>query len=235
MKIKVKGTEVELKIASFVSFGMGLTAWTTTYMDARIKHIAYGTRKYPLGYWILIIAPIIFAAMYCGSVWGKSWRRKIVVAETGLIVVSGISLFNFLPEFPHGNMQAGLVFYFIASAITYWIHYAPINSDYVSDTNILDNAKIERAKESINSWRNIVTTLAAGYMVLIIGWCHLILLDLPPTMVSVSSPGEMRLVIMWPLIQLTFFSFFIIFGLLYEGIKKTEKAADVLLSIKKNL
>jgi len=228
--MQVKDTWFEFKIASFVSVGMGLTVWVTTYVDARTTHPLYHAREYPMGYWMLFIIPIIFATMYLGSVSNVSWHKKIVLAELGLVIVGVISLFNFLPEFPHGNMSVWLVLYGIASTIAYWIHYTPVRSDYTLQPDIVDDAKIERVKESINLWRIIVITLGAGYLGIMLQWCHLIWFEGTNT---VSDPYEKHLIALFPSIELVFFTFFIIFGLLYEGIKKTEKAADVLLSIKK--
>jgi hypothetical protein len=233
MKMKVKDTWFEFKMASFVSVGMGLTAWVTTYVDARLTTcLPYHAREYPMGYWILFIIPIIFVAMYLGSVWDVSWYKKIMLAEMGLVIVGVISLFNFIPGFPHGNMSTWLVLYCIASTIAYWIHYTPVRSDYTSWPDIVDDAKIERAKESINLWRIIGITIGAGYLGIILQWSHLLGIEAPNNIAS--DVNEKSLVGIFLSIQLVFFSIFIIFGLLYESYKKTEDAANVLLSIKKD-
>ena len=183
-----------------------------------------------MGYWILIIAPIIFALMYFGSVRGASWR-KTVFAETGLLAIGVVSLFNFFPEFPNGNMAVWLVLYVIASTIAYWVHYTPINVDYTSRPDILDTAKIERAKQSVDSWRAMSIGLGAGYLALIIGWLRIIWID---GTAVVTDPYDKHLVGLFPSIELTWFSILVLLGPLYECMNKTAKAADVLLSIKKD-
>ncbi|MBN2018791.1 MAG: hypothetical protein JW749_01040 [Sedimentisphaerales bacterium] len=219
------------KIAGFSAGGITLTVGTMTFIDARLPgHIWFGDRQYPMGYWILLIGPVIFFGMYMLSMIPRTVGRKTTLSLSFFAAICAVSLFNFLPEFPHGNLGLWSLLFFIGDSISFWIHHLPLKSNYINESAILEQARIEMVKETLVFWRTLSLSLAVAFLAILIPWCVFIW-DFPANVTT--EPKEQLLLAYSAAIQMAFFSLYFIFCPLLEGIRKYQAAADMLLRMKK--
>jgi hypothetical protein len=220
-----------VRLAGFTAVGMSLAVGVPTFVDSRMtSNRIFGAREYPMGYWILLIGPLVFVGMYYLLIASSSVKKRIVKPIAYLLIVGCLSLLNFFPEFPNGNVILWLLLYFIGDVLCLWTHYTPIKSDYIDLVDILDIAKIEMIKESINFWRTSTLMVGVGYLAILVPWSNLIW-TWPAKFLT--NPKEEALGIMVCETQLLFFSFFFLFCPVLEGIRKWQEATELFRKIKK--
>jgi hypothetical protein len=219
------------RIAGFTAVGMAFAVGVPTFVDPRLRtHRVFGARNYPMGYWILLMAPLIFFGMYYAYKIASSTKKKMVFPLLFLIIVGCLSFLNFFPEFPHQNVMCWLLLYFIGDVVSLWVYHQQLRTDYIHSTDILDDAKIELTKESINFWRTSTLSTGVGYLAIVIPWC-----TLTWTCVStiLTDPKEITLAGWACGAQLFPFSLFFLFCPIREGIRKWQDAIELFRQIKK--
>jgi hypothetical protein len=225
----------QIKLALFNTLGYCLVTFTSTFLDSRLtSHILWPQRTYPLGFWILMVGPLVFILTLICFKKVKSTITKIWLPSTTFAVIGFFSLLNFLPEFPHINVGGWILMYVIIGILTSWIHYTRIRDDYVTDSNISETARIERIKESVTSWRTLAVTFTAGYLSLLIPWCVYYIVSISKL---VTNAKDSYLLKVFVYSEIFLFSIWVALGVLYESWQKANKSAELLLHIKagKNL
>lgn len=220
-----------IKIASFNTFGFCMATGIPTYLDPLLETIgAYGPRQYPLGFWILLIGPSIFVSNYLCLIKLTSLNFRIFLPGLILIFVGFCSLFNFLPEFPHGSVSTWILLFSLNSIISSWIHYTPLKAEHLNDISIDPSARIEWVKETAAFWRSISISIIVSYMGLLATW---FMGSWDWVFKAVGDKGEQILVGLFSASQVTLFSIYFVFGPIFESLSKTKSTADLLLRIKK--
>jgi hypothetical protein len=218
------------KIAGFAAGGIALAAGLATFLDSRLTtHLLFGPREYPMGYWVLLIGPVLFFGMYFLSLLPKSTGKRIVLPLVFLLAVGCLSFLNFLPEFPHANVGVSLLLYFVGVTMSIWIRHSPLRTDYINETDIFVQARLERVKETVILWRTLLLSLSAGFLALLIPW-FVFIWDVPAKIVT--EPREQILLGFASGAQVSLFSLFFISCPLFETIRKYGAAADMLLRLK---
>lgn len=220
----------ELRVAFFNAVGLSMATGVPTYLDARIKtNIVWPPRSYPLGFWILLLAPLLFLGSVLFFRYVRSWSARTWVPSALLVAVGLASLRNFYPEFPHLNVIAWVTFFAVASIGASWIHYLPTRDDFLESPELLMNLKIERVKEMVALWRTFAVTLTASYVGLLIPWYGYYMSS---TSKLLSDPGEALLLKLTLCGEVAIFSFWMFLGPIFEAWSKTSVVSNLLLRIR---
>jgi hypothetical protein len=218
-----------LKIAFFNSMGYFVTAAGVTFVDAKlVSSPFFGARHYPLGYWICLGAPIVFLLSILFVRRFKSWKRKALWPTLCLLLISAISLPNFRPGFPHMGFFGGTFFYCAISLIASWIHYAPLDIEWIADSRIDRSLKLERLKELITFWRTLTLSIVFGWMALMIPWTSFFWSS---SKAFLETPAEVVINSNAWTVAMCGFSIFVLFGPVYESFRKTTCAVDQILQL----
>ena len=91
------------RVSFFNALGAGFAVGIPTFVDRQLTtHVRYGARVYPLGYWVLFVAPIVFILTYLCMMKFTKHKGFVSWVPLGLVIFS--VLWNFKPEFPHMNV-----------------------------------------------------------------------------------------------------------------------------------
>lgn len=220
-----------IKIASFNTLGFCIATGIPTYLDPLLKTIgAYEPRQYPLGFWILLVGPSIFVSNYLCLKKLASLNLRIFLPGLILFFVGFISLVNFLPEFPHGNVSTWILLFTLTSIISSWIHYTSLKVERLNDNSIHQSARIEWVKETAAFWRSISIVVIGSYMGLLATW---FMGNWDWVFKTVSDKEEQILMGLFLTIQIALFSIYVVFGPIFESLNKAKSIADMLLKIEK--
>ena len=158
-------TGFSIRIAVFNSLGFMYSAASVTFLDARFtSHVFYPPRTYPLGYWICLSGPVIFAFTYLCLSNCKTTYGKILSPALILVAAGALSLWNFRPEVPHLGITLATMILALTSIVSSWIRFEPIAADYLQKPDIPWELKIKKLKESITLWRTLAVGLTFGYI-----------------------------------------------------------------------
>jgi hypothetical protein len=219
-----------LTISLFNALAFCLTTWRITFMDAKFtsQFVYVEARTYPLGYWICLLSiPIFLLNFACLVRCRNLWAQSLVPAGT-LLIFGWASLFNFLPEFPHGFLIAWIPRFALVSAIACLIHFSPVTYPYLNDSSISPDIKLDRLKESVTLWRTIVISLTFGFIGLLIPWTN-IEWDLGSKILS--DKKEILIYGQQSAGQLGFLTTYVFVAVILECFKKTITVADQMLNI----
>jgi hypothetical protein len=218
-----------LKISIMNSLGFAATIFSTTFVDARLSSSFYGPRIYPLGYWPSLLAIPIFAGTYFWLTKPRPLTSTVSVPALVLLIAGIVCLPAYLPEFPHGNIATWITFYSLVTAASCWIHYSHSVPGYLNDQKIPAYLRFERIKQSADLWRTFSIYITVGYIALLIPWANFIW-DFARRLVTV--PREVNLVGSFPAMELTVFSLYFLFAIVYEGFRRSTITADLMLEIR---
>lgn len=218
------------RIAFFNSIGFILTTGGVTFVDSRLTSNFYGARNYPLGYWITLLGPVILTSTYLCIQKSRTRIKKMLYTFIILFVAWLISLPIFLPECPHVGIINWMALYTIVGLLSIWIRFEPVSRDYLTKSDIPWEIKVERLKEYITLWRTVTVSFAFGYLALLV-----------PSMngmwsvseIYLSKKSDIFLVSNAAVLALIPFSIYVVVGIVYESFRKSQVAADLLLTIKK--
>lgn len=164
-----------LKIAMCNAIGFFVTSAGVTFVDARLSSgIVHGALYYPLGYWICLVAPIVFVVTLISVRRSHSWKARAVWPSLCLLLIGAPFLLNFRPGFPHMGFCLGILLCCLVSFITSWIYYLPFEVDWIADSDIDRLLKLERIKEIVTLWRTLALSVTFGYLALLIPWQNFI-------------------------------------------------------------
>ena len=220
-----------VKISFFNALGYGISTGTATYVDPLLKsNLGHGAVTHPMGFWILLPMPFIFA----GSFLAETWCSKIVprIVLPGLIVaVPGLlSLLNFYQMGFHIHVIQWTLMYTIGSILTSWIHHSPVVEYRIDNNSILDSARIEWVKECVMFWRTLTFAIVGGYIAILFNWLTYVAEDAKR---FILNEVERNLLISILQSEISIFTIYMILCPTIESFRKTAVAADLLLSIKK--
>jgi hypothetical protein len=219
-----------VKVAAFNAAGFLLATLVPTYLDPKLtSEKVYGVRTYPLGYWIALVGPVVFAITFLCLTRIQGWKSRCAVHTALLTIVLGLCLLNFLPMFPHLHVVGWGIYFTIVSLVVTWIKYAPIELAGIEDIGIEPQARIERVKESVALWRTLALSLAVAYLAILVPWY----MGIASCRVSEFAEARDQLAIMEvSTIDLIVLSAYVLLGPIYESFNKATEVAEMLLRVK---
>jgi hypothetical protein len=163
--------KLAFKIAAFNSIGFIIAVSIPTYLDPLLtSDVVYGPRHYTMGYWVNLFAILVFFPTYVSIIKAKVNWQKYIFSCLFLILCGTFVLWNFKPEFPHGNVVLCVIGYSVVSVVTVWIRYTPLHMEYVENNEIAVQARIEGIKSTLNIWKTITYALIANYLTILYYW-----------------------------------------------------------------
>jgi len=220
-----------IKIAAFNALGYCIATGVATYIDPKLtSHRMYGARPlYPLGFWILLVGPVVFGTNYWVLSRTSSIKQKTFLPAVLLLVITALSLPNFRPEWFHMGVVGWTFLFALTSVACSWIHYLPLTRTNLSKLEAKSDAKIAWVKETISLWRTVFISLTGAYLALLIPWFNYFLQSIPQL---IPDENEARLLRCLLGGQLSIFSLFVFSGPLFEAMQKAREATDLLLEIR---
>jgi len=222
-----------VKIATFNALAFSLIIGCVTYLDARLPShkssqiFPQHVRIYPHGYAIsLLSGAIIFGTTLLALTKASSWRIKATLPALILAVTGVVSLPFFRPEFPHGGITSWTILVTLISLVSCFIHFLPLEVDWLTAAHISTASKAERAKEYVTLWRTVAISVTIGLVFVIIPWVNFIW-NLSPHIVS--NETEAFMLSQFGMAGIFGASIYILFGIIYESFRKAHDAADLLL------
>jgi len=161
---------LKVSVASAVTYLSG--AFGALILDPKIAHhVRYGARHYPD--WAYCEVPI-FSLLIVVTTYllmaGLARKSRLWLATLPTWLASIPTFWILRPELPHMNLltNIGLASFLTMTAIT--IHDHKINTGYLNDPKMLQEAKLERAKQEISFWNTILLAFLGGYLALLVSW-----------------------------------------------------------------
>jgi hypothetical protein len=220
-----------VKIALFNSLGFFLLLTAITYVDARLTtHVVFHrARIYPWGHTVAIVGGLsIFLGTFLSLARASSWKYQTVLPTIILWVVGAASLPFFLPEFPHAALTYWTIYLSIASLFSCGIHYWKHSAD---SQDLSERERIQEARQYTTLWRNVTVGLLLGYIAILVPSIIFLWTAIPST--YVTDPAEKVLLSQFQSWVITSFSLYVLFGVLYEALKKFMEATDLSRSVKR--
>lgn len=219
-----------IKTALFNAIGFSYVTAGITYVDARLTtHVVYGARYYSAGYWIAVIGGVVILG---GTVLvimkSDSWKLRAVLPATLFVMMIGLALPFFRPEFPHMGMSSWMLQLSVVSFLSGVIHFWPLGAEELAARKASKEVKLERVKEHANLWRTIAISLTVGYIAVIIPWSNFIWSQ--PIHI-VTDEKQAFLLIHSASIALGILSLYMLLGVVYEAFLKAHLAADLMFYI----
>jgi hypothetical protein len=228
MKID-KETLFAVKVAFFDSLSFCVIIGTTVIVDPKLTTFIGGAGHYRFGYWALLFSPF----MFLGTLWCMkklaSWKMKAVCPSLIVAFVGICSLPFFVPEVPHWGILCWALDYSVASLLISWIHYFPIEPNWLNDKSVDKQLRVERVKEAINLWRSFAISVTFGYVALVVPWT-VFNWNFPSRVVTSDSDKWLGGVA--GAINFVVLTLFALFGLISESFRKAVGVADLLLRLK---
>lgn len=221
-----------IKIAVFNSVGFSLATGVPTFVDSRLhSYVLGGPREYFLGYWVLLLFPIVLAGTYYGLMMASSLSWRCLLSWLPLALTATAVLWNFRPQMPHMNVASWTFLYSVTSLITTWLHNIPEKPDYINKSSIPFQARIERLKESVVFWRSLSISGSLGYIALSASW---IAFFWGSGGTFLTDPSEKFLNKIAMALQFGVYSIYVISGPLKEAFSRTIATADHLLELREH-
>ena len=158
-----------LKVGVANGFSFAIGGISPLILDPKIHNVRYGLREYPAWAW--------FAMPALAVCWGLSTyfllglkRLRLTLTSVCLVLFCIPPSIILLPEIPHLGFVSEIWVTFFFTFFAIWVHFQPISKKFLTDSNLLPEAKLERAKAEINLWRTIYITVLGGYLALLVGW-----------------------------------------------------------------
>lgn len=212
------------QLSAFNMVGFFVSTVGSTFVDARLEHhVRFGARVYPLGYWIVLLAPVVFLACYYSLSRAKRSRWLPIIPPAVVLAITVAVLPAFLPEFPHMGILVVMFLYALGTAVTLWVRLQPIHVEFINDTSIHPTAKIERLKELAAFWRTLSTGFAIAYVALVAAWMQTVW-NAIKTFISGASgaEGEVFLLGQYAIVNVIVFTIFVVCVPLYQALSKAH-------------
>lgn len=225
-----RGDWFAAKIAGFNSLAFSLVVASVTFVDARLtSHVAFGARHYAYGYPLSLLGGIlVFGITLLVFARATSWRVKATSPTLILATAGAVSLPFFQPEFPHGGISIWVFGTSLISLFACFIHFMPLETDWLSSTAFATPAKMSRVKESAIFWRNATITVTVGYAIILIPWGVFIWYQ---SLHIVTNKGEAFMLSEFGAAGLLGSSLYVLFGIIFELFRKAHDAADLVLRL----
>ncbi len=191
------------------------------------SHIKYGSRTYPLAWWIVPIATAMFVTTFLIA--KRPGKLRLVLVILPFVAACLLSIPLFGPELPHGNLVFVSAVWFLLALITVWIHNESIIDDLFSESVATSQARIEYIKEQMSIWK----TIAIGLIVAFLGMVVTLTKELHANNATiVTTVQDLFLLNQYTNFSTTLMSLFMFTGPIYEAVKKIRPASTYLLTIR---
>lgn len=218
------------RIALFNTLGYGFATGIPTYVDPLLKsHVRFGVRQYPLGFWVLLGCPVIYA-LTLALLRQTRWRLPVAALSSApLLLCSLLAIWNFAPEFPHAAMVTIIAGHAVVGVVATSIHCRDYDKRSLADHSIACQARIEIAKETIGFWRMATMSIGVACFAAAIP-----LVDFTQRWNArfLTDPAEQHLLNGVLMLNIGVFSLYVVVGPFYEALKKANGAIALLSEIK---
>jgi hypothetical protein len=219
-----------VKISLFNALGYGIATGTATYVDPLLKsNLGHGAVTYPMGFWILLPMPLVFAGSFLAETRCSKIIPRVVLPGLMIAVPGLLSLLNFYKMGFHIHVIQWTLMYTVGSILTSWIRHSPDVESRIDDSSISDKARIEWIKEYVMFWRTLTFAIVGGYIAILFYWLNYIAEDAKRFIVN---DAERNLLISFLQGEIWIFTIYMILCPTIESFRKTAVVADLLLSIK---
>ena len=155
-----------LDIATANAIGSLFAVGIPTFIDSKLEHHIMGPSlgNYPMGYWILLISVVVFLLTLIVNVKEKTHKARNTVLA--IVVPTYLTLWNFLPQFPHLNVVVMPVYFGLISGGVVLIRDYKIDLSFLKSSK--DNIKLEQLKIEYDFWFKVGVTSFGTYATIII-------------------------------------------------------------------
>jgi hypothetical protein len=169
--INLSDSEFAARIAAINAIGYGGAVAIATYVDAHIpSHVRYGPRTYRYGYAIALLALPVLVLTYLSVKRARTRAWKCFGAVYSLVAATVLSLPVFAPEVPHAGVVGWTTMYAVVSLSTTWLRYSSPDLQFVHDTSLAVEVRMEGLKSTQTLWQTITLATFAGYFALLVPW-----------------------------------------------------------------
>jgi hypothetical protein len=221
---------IKVSVAQSLIFFVG--AFCPLILDPRLLHHArFPARHYPhYAFWVApVLSLLIFVTTYC--LLASLDRKQRIWWATAPSWILSLPMFWILrQELPHLALLNNLVLGSILTVIAIWVRYHPIETSFLTNSNLLEAAKLERTKEEISFWRTGLLAVLAGYLTLLVSWFNSIV---KMNESITPDPGEQFLLNYYGNVFISIMSLWFLFGVVGEIANKTSEALKIMERIPK--
>jgi len=154
-----------IKISTWNGIAFCVAVGGPTFLDPLIVHrVEYGTRTYPLGFWVLVPSVLVWGLTYV--VVSSKWSpiNKSMLTFLALAVPTWLTMPNFLPELPHPMVLFIPIWFGIWTALSTYVKHYVLRYHFVNQTNVTRFVKVERLKMEHETWFRILLGFLAAYI-----------------------------------------------------------------------
>ena len=156
-----------LDVATANAIGSLFAVGIPTIIDPKLEHhlMVDSLEKYPMGYWICLIAVVVFfLTLIVNSKESTHKARNTVLV---IVIPTYLTLGNFLPQFPHLNVVVMPVYFGLISGAVVLIRDYKIDLSFLKSSNDI-NIKLEQLKIEYEFWFKVGVTSFGTYATIII-------------------------------------------------------------------
>lgn len=222
-----------LKIAIFNTLGLILVIASPMLIDPRIKtdYMFGNTRQYTPALWLLLLlCPLIFFLTYRLFEKSQPCRKNLWLPLLPLGIMGAlIGGFAFYPHRPHDGALFLTFGYGLVSFSTVALRQAKDTGEYLNNSNLDFNLRIERLKATIATWQLLTVYGLAAYLTFVIAAIAMVWTVSHET---VEARSEQVLLGVFGVGEILILSMCVVVGPLNEALVMTLKSTEKLTEIK---
>jgi hypothetical protein len=225
-------SEFAARIAAINAIGYGATVAIATYVDAHIpSHVRYGARTYHYGYPVALLALPVLVLTYLSVKRARTRAWKCFGAAFSLVAATALSLPVFAPEVPHAGVVGWSTMYAVVSLSTTWLRYSPPDFQFVRDTSLPVQVRLEGLKSIQTLWQTITLATFAGYFALLVPWFNALIAGNTHV---VSTQGDLFILNSFANVQLGAVSLAVILAPVRELVARVMSIAETFAVIRED-
>jgi hypothetical protein len=221
------------KIAIFNTLGLMLVITSPMLIDPQIKtdYIFGDTRQYsPLLWLLLLLCLLVFFLTYQLFEKGRPCRRNLWLPLLPLGIMGAlIGGFAFYPHRPHDGALFLTFGYGLVSFSTVALRQARDTGEYLDNSNLDFNLRVERLKATIATWQQLTVYGLAAYLTFVIAAIAMVWTVSQET---VEARNEQILLGAFGVGEILILSVCVIVGPLNEALVMTLKSIEKLTEIR---
>jgi len=212
---------IKVSIASWLNYIVG--AVSSLIVDPKLAHHAYfPSRQYaPGSIWVVSALSLVVLGGTLSLMARSRPSNRLWLGIAPLWFVSLPTFYILRPEVPHNAFFVQITLCSILTAVAAWVRYHPMDTAYLTESAVLTQAKLERAKEEIAFWRSAFVYTLGGFLAILFSWLNTVV-DL--NKLITTEAREQFLMNLASSYRVISIGVWIIFGVLAEIATKTREA-----------